>query len=128
VVWKRDYTATNSLGNNAGYDNSLAAYDFQRLGWRFTALVCADTPASDPFLPCSNDMATIDILFANLANSVAKFNSLAYQSPPPVTEKQVRSRMIFNTSLYGMSKDGHAFTQSLTDAERWAILEYVKTL
>lgn len=127
-LWKRLYTPTNDRGNNAGYDNSLASYDFQRLGWKFAALTCANTSSSDPFLPCSNDMATIDILFANISNAIAKFNSLAYQSPPPVTEKQVRSRMIFNTHLYGMGNQGHTFTQSLTDAERWAILEYLKTL
>jgi mono/diheme cytochrome c family protein len=128
AVWRRVYTARNSLGNNAGYERAFAAYDFQKLGWKYTALTCQNTTSSDPFLPCSNDMATIDILFANIANAIGKFNSLAYQSPPPITEKQIRSRMIFNSNLYGMSNAGHDFTQSLTDAERWAILEYLKTL
>ncbi len=128
ALWKRVYTGANDRGNNAGYDRSLASYDFQKLGWRYTTLACSNATGTDPFLPCTNDMATIDILFANIANAVAKFNSLAYQSPPPITEKQVRSRMIFNSQLYGMSNQGHDFTQSLTDAERWALLEYMKTL
>jgi mono/diheme cytochrome c family protein len=128
AIWKRQYTGANSLGTNAGYDASLASYDFQKLGWRYTALQCSDSPFTDPFLPCTNEMATIDILFANLANKVAEFNSLAYQSPPPITNKQIKSRMIFNSHLYGMGNEGHAFTESLTDAERWAILEYMKTL
>ncbi len=29
AVWKRQYTAANSLGTNAGYDASLASYDFR---------------------------------------------------------------------------------------------------
>jgi hypothetical protein len=36
--------------------------------------------------------------------------------------------MIFNSHLYGMGNGGHDFTQSLTDSERWAIIEYIKTL
>jgi hypothetical protein len=43
-----------------------------------TALSCADTPSNDPFIPCSQDMATSDILFANFANLAANYNSLAY--------------------------------------------------
>ncbi|EYF07498.1 rubber dioxygenase RoxA [Chondromyces apiculatus] len=127
-VWKRRYTAANILGTNAGYDASLSSYDFQKLGWKYTAMQCRDTPLSNPFLPCSNEMATVDVLFANLANKAAEFNSLAYQSPPPITDKQIKSRMIFNSHLYGNGNEGHEFTQSLTDAERWAILEYMKTL
>jgi hypothetical protein len=128
AVWKRQYTAANNLGTNAGYDASLASYDFQKLGWKYTALQCADQPANSLFLPCTEDMATVDILFANVANKVAQYSSLAYQSPPPITNKQIKSRMVFNTYLYGQGNQGHEFTQFLTDAERYAILEYMKTL
>ena len=89
---------------------------------------CSNWTLTDPFLPCSEDMVTIDILFANLANKAAEFNSLAYQSPPPITNKQIRSRMIYNSHLYGNGNQGHEFTQSLTDSERYAIIEYLKTL
>ncbi|RKH14567.1 hypothetical protein D7V97_02770 [Corallococcus sp. CA053C] len=128
AVWKRKQTAPNVLGTNAGYDMSYSAYDFAKLGWSVTPLACANTPANDPFIPCTQDMATPDVLFANIANLVANYNSLAYQSPPPITQKQIRSRMVFNSYLYGMGNGGHDFTQSLTDTERWAVIEYVKTL
>jgi hypothetical protein len=36
--------------------------------------------------------------------------------------------MVFNSHLYGMGNYGHEFTQSLADDERWALLEYMKTL
>jgi hypothetical protein len=127
-VWKRQQTSANVLGTNAGYDTSYAAYDFTKLGWKATPLACGNNVANDPFLPCSQNMATIDILFANFANVAANHNSLAYQSPPPITQKQIRSRMIFNSYLYGLGNQGHDFTQSLTDTERWAIIEYLKTL
>lgn len=127
-VWRRWQTDANSIGTNAGYDASLASYDFERLGWRYEALACEDNAGNDPFLPCSSEMATVDVLFANIANKVAEHNSLAYQSPPPITNKQIRSRMIFNSHLYGMGNGGHEFTKSLTDSERRAIIEYLKTL
>jgi hypothetical protein len=82
-----------------------------------------------PYLPCSNDgMTTADMFFASMANVVAAGNSLAYQSPPPVTDKQIQSRMVYNSYLYSQGNGGHTFTQSLTDEERWAILEYLRTL
>ncbi|NMO19166.1 hypothetical protein HPC49_41810 [Pyxidicoccus fallax] len=127
-VWKRQQSAPNNLGTNAGYDASYASYDFAKLGWKVTPLACGDEPRNDPFIPCSHEMATPDVIFANIANLVANHNSLAYQSPPPITQKQIRSRMIFNSHLYGMGNEGHDFTQSLTDTERWAIMEYMKTL
>ncbi|WP_317933274.1 hypothetical protein [Halioxenophilus sp. WMMB6] len=127
-VWKRRQTDAGIYGKNRGYDYSFAAFDFTKLGWKYESLACSNNIFTSPFLPCTNDMATADIVFANVANKVAEFNSLAYQSPPPITDKQIKSRMIFNTYLYGNGNRGHEFTQSLTDAERMAILEYLKTL
>ncbi len=127
-IWKRNYTAAGIFGKNQGYDASYSSYDWTKLGWKYTVVACNNNTLTDPFLPCSPDMATSDIVFASIANAVATQNSLAYQSPPPITDKQIRSRMIFNSYQYGESNAGHEFTQSLTDAERLAILEYLKTL
>jgi exo-cleaving rubber dioxygenase len=128
AIWKRQYTAAGTFGKNQGYDASYASYDWAKLGWKYTTVACSNNVLTNPFLPCSPQMATEDIVFASIANVVASQNSLAYQSPPPVSDKQIKSRMIFNTYLYGQGKQGHDFTQSLTDAERWALLEYLKTL
>lgn len=128
AVWKRQYSAANALGTNAGYDGSYAAYDWDNLGWKYTALACGNTPTNDPFLPCSDLYATPDVAFANIANLVANQNSLAYQTPPPITQKQIRSRMIFNSYLYSQGIGGHDFTKTLTDPERRALIEYLKTL
>lgn len=127
-IWKRNYTPAGIFGKNQGYDASYASYDFTKLGWKYSTVACSNNVLTNPFLPCSPQMATADIVFASIANAVAGQNSLAYQSPPPVTDKQIKSRMIFNTYLYGQGNGGHDFTKSLTDAERLAILEYMKTL
>ena len=127
-VWKRPYTAAGVFGKNQGYDYSYASYDFQKLGWKYTAVNCSNNIFTSPFLPCTHDMATIDILFSMWDNVAAQYLNLAYQSPPPITDRQIASRMIYNTYLYSNSNAGHDFTQSLTDAERWAIIEYLKTL
>lgn len=129
-IWRRNYTEAGTFGKNKGYDSSFSSYDFDKLGWKYTEEECDsfDWPWLSKFVPCTNDMATIDVLFANMANKVAEFNSLAYQSPPPMTDKQIRSRMRYNSHLYGQGNQGHEFTQSLTDAERIAIIEYLKTL
>jgi mono/diheme cytochrome c family protein len=127
-VWKRVQSTPGWGGKNAGLDYSYNAYDFQKLGWKHTALTCSDSIFTNPFLPCSEHMATIDVLFSMWDNVAAQYLNLAYQSPPPITDKQIASRMIYNTYLYSNSNAGHDFTQSLTDAERWAIIEYLKTL
>jgi hypothetical protein len=127
-VWKRTQTAPGWGGKNAGFDYSYNAYDFQKLGWKHTALACSDSIFTNPFLPCSEHMATIDVLFSMWDNVAAQYLNLAYQSPPPVTDRQIASRMIYNTYLYSNGNAGHDFTQSLTDAERWALIEYLKTL
>ncbi len=128
-IWQRWYTAPGLGGKNRGYDASLASYDFKKLGWRYTELPCNNAASNaTPYLPCSNNMAPLDKFFAALANAWASGNTLIYQSPPPVTEQQIASRMVFNTYLYGQGGGGHDFTQSLSDDERWALLEYLKTL
>ena len=40
----------------------------------------------------------------------------------------MRTIQIYDTTLPGYSKAGHAFGDGLTSAERGAIIEYLKTL
>ncbi|MET0592049.1 MAG: hypothetical protein ABW133_05080, partial [Polyangiaceae bacterium] len=49
-------------------------------------------------------------------------------SQPPLTEADFEKRKIYNTRKYSQSNQGHAFTAVLTDVERRALLEYLKTL
>ncbi|WP_323122922.1 rubber dioxygenase RoxA [Burkholderia alba] len=125
--WKRIYSAAGIGGKNQGYDYSYASYDFQNLGWRYTAVNCTNNQTAIPYVPCDGQ-ATPDQLFSTWNNVAAKYLNLAFQTPPPITDQQIQSRMIYNSNLYGNSNAGHTFTQSLTDTERRALIEYLKTL
>jgi hypothetical protein len=48
--------------------------------------------------------------------------------PPTITNAQIEERKIYNAYMYGQGNGGHAFTSVLTDSERLAIIEYLKTL
>jgi hypothetical protein len=53
---------------------------------------------------------------------------LAYQTMPPFTKKDMEARRIVNTHEFSRGNEGHDFTEVLSDAERYALLEYLKTL
>jgi exo-cleaving rubber dioxygenase len=127
AIWQRNYTAVGAGGANAGYDRSTASYDFQNLGWVYTTLPC-DTTNATPYLPCTNNMSAAEIAWASTANQSAATSTLAFESPPPIGNGSIPARMIYNSYTYSQGNGGHLFTQSLTDAQRLAILEYLKTL
>lgn len=128
-IWRRHYTPAGQGGKNRGYDRSLASYDFDKLGWRYDTLPCKDSLMSVPFLPCSNNLTTPD-MFYQLWNNVAGALSwlLVVKPPPPITDAQIEARMIYNSHLYSQGNGGHKVTAVLTDEERWALIEYLKTL
>jgi hypothetical protein len=133
-VWQRNYTAAGSgflpfsAYQNQGYDSSYASYDFDKLGWKYTSLPCSDSTWTTPFLPCSSGMTTPDMYFASFQNAAAAYFSPAYQTPPVIGDRQIRSRMIMNTGMYSLGNQGHDFSDALTDDERKAVIEYLKTL
>jgi hypothetical protein len=113
-----------------GYDTSLErAFDFEHVGFRYDALACGDNgtqpdvdcdpadPQADPTI-----QAALAILFGNV---VGAWNLLY---PPITSNDQVEERKIYNTHVFAQDNGGHAFTAVLSDAERRAILEYLKTL
>jgi exo-cleaving rubber dioxygenase len=133
-IWQRQYTSAGSgflpfsAYQNQGYDSSYESYDFANLGWKYTALACSNSAGTTPFLPCSNDMTTPDMFYASFQNAAAAYFSPAYQTPPVISPAQIRSRMIMNTYLYSLGNGGHEFTDALSDDERNAVIEYLKTL
>ena len=40
----------------------------------------------------------------------------------------MENRKIMNTHMYSHGNEGHEFTSVLTDEERYALIEYLKTL
>ena len=47
---------------------------------------------------------------------------------PVMSDRQIENRKIYNTGEYSQGNEGHRFTDVLTDIERRAIIEYLKTL
>jgi hypothetical protein len=112
-----------------GYDTNLArAFDFERVGFRYDVLACGD-PGTQVGIDCTEMpgaelpiQAALDLLFANV---VGAWNLLY---PPITSNEQVEERKIYNTHLFAQQNRGHAFAAVLSDAERRAIIEYLKTL
>lgn len=48
--------------------------------------------------------------------------------PPTITRSDIEDRKIYNVYMYGHGNEGHEFNSVLTDNERKAIIEYLKTL
>jgi hypothetical protein len=130
-IWRRRSNAprADQAGQVVmGFDARLEAYDAGHLGWRYDALACGSFAAL-PYLSCNpRDEAgnTLqDVLGLVYGNGGLAWNLL---NVPILTDAQIEQRKIYNTHLYSQSNGGHAFTQVLTDVERRALVEYLKTL
>ncbi|MDR3417892.1 MAG: hypothetical protein P4L83_17095 [Nevskia sp.] len=126
TVWER--LLTQGPGVEHGFDTSLQAYDFTKLGWKYNPVDCKVTV---PGLPCSTepgkfiDLDQVLTMIDKILGSGFLYGDLGY---PLLTRTEIEQRKITNTHEYGKSNAGHQFTQSLTDAERKALIEYLKTL
>jgi hypothetical protein len=116
-----------------GYETDLArAYDPDAMGWKYESLRCG-TLGVTPYLKCDPrdpyDTPLVEswlsILFAN--GSLA-WNFFGTVTAPTLTNAQIEDRKIYNTRMHSQSNSGHEFTDVLTDAERDALIEYLKTL
>ena len=118
-----------------GFDTNLAsAYDAAKLGWRYDTITCQKptifNPFPSPYLACDPDDNPLtawydDVLTGLYDNFILAWNVLF---PPTITNAQIEQRKIYNTYMYGQGNAGHSFNSVLTDAERRAIIEYLKTL
>jgi len=118
-----------------GYDTDLQhALDTQRLGWRYDPVACQTgsilTPMVSPYVSCNPDDAYQDplaqqILSGLYSNILLSWNILF---PPILTNGQMEDRKNFNTRMFAQDNAGHEFNAVLSDAERTAIIEYLKTL
>lgn len=138
-VWRRRSTPTPGGQEGKvvmGFDTSLdRAYDHDKVGWLYTTIECESpsilNPNPSPHLRCDADG-----FFQNLveqattllqSNFILAWNLLY---PPLDTQdlEAVENRKTYNTNMFGQGNQGHEFNDVLTDAERWAIIEYLKTL
>ncbi len=130
-LWRR--VSAPSLQANAvmGFDTSVQrAFDQDRLGWKFETLACGD--GTLPVLDCSpvsDGPSPVQILLDEIyTNVLAGWNVGNLPVFAQWTPEQVENRKIYNTHQFSQGNAGHAFTSVLTDTERRALIEYLKTL
>jgi mono/diheme cytochrome c family protein len=132
LFWRR-MSKPEQPGVVMGYETDLArAYDSATLGWRYDDLPCGSSGVT-PYLECDPAdpyntplvLAWLDILFSH--GSLA-WNYLSPLLAPTFTNAQIEDRKIYNTRMHSQSNSGHEFTDVLTDKERTALIEYLKTL
>ena len=126
TIWRRLSHAPQT-GVVMGFRHDLDAYDAATLGWQYEELACGTN--SIPGLDCnpvSDDGATVqDALGLLWARGGLAWNLL---NLPLFTDAQIEERKVYNTKYYSQSNAGHDFTSVLTEAERAALIEYLKTL
>lgn len=114
-----------------GYDTNLdRAYDEQRMGWDYDVIECGDA-GTTPLLSCSPNgskpaiQRILDLLYGNV---IAAWNLGNLPIFFQLGNQQIENRKVYNTHLFSQGNQGHEFTRVLTDQERRALLEYMKTL
>jgi hypothetical protein len=131
-IWRRVSTPErlDQLGQVVmGYDTNLQrAYDHQKLGWKYDGIACGEA-GTTPYLNCNANEQSADPGFQTLLNILNSTNPyLWYLGVGSSRSQQLEERKIYNTHMYGQGNGGHAFSAVLTDAERRALVEYLKTL
>jgi endo-cleaving rubber dioxygenase len=124
TIWRRQL---ETIGPVTGFDQRLSAYDFDALGWKHEALACTDMPGTE-LMNCSPMRDESPSLTQVVSNLLA---GLGYAGATPVPDpaaNAIEKRLVYDTRTLGNSSAGHEFTAVLTEAERRAILEYLKTL
>jgi endo-cleaving rubber dioxygenase len=136
-IWKRKSKAPrwDQTGRAImGYDTSMAAYDTAKMGWKYDTISCQNpsllNPFPSPYRRCNPDDDLLlqwydEILTALYSNVILAWNVLF---PPTITNSDIEDRKIMNVNMYGHGNGGHTFNSVLTDNERKALIEYLKTL
>lgn len=123
-LWRRKL---QTIGPVTGFDQSLAAYDFQALGWKHDALTCSDIPGTEQ-LNCNPVDDRGPSLPEIVQNALAGLGWLGAVTLTDPAAGSIDKRLVYDTRILGNSNTGHEFTSVLTEQERAAILEYLKTL
>lgn len=135
-IWRRvsaPRPEINAEGNVVmGFDTHLErAFDTEKMGWRYDEIPCVNLPPMvKPGFNCStrdiNDAPPVQSWLQKLYSSVTGVWNIDY--PYIRTLEHIENRKIFNSHRYSQGNEGHAFTAVLTDDERHALIEYLKTL
>lgn len=126
AIWRRPI---KTIGTVKGFDLSLErAYDHERLGWQHDVLSCSDMPGA-MLLNCNPvdpEQPSITQMIEGLLHQTVNWTSIL--GIPDLTPGGIDKRLIFDTRKVGNGNGGHDFSDVLTERERVAIIEYLKTL
>src|SRR3954453_12846350 len=128
ALWTRPRTKPAKSGIVQGLDQTLDAYDFKDLGYKYNVVKCDSPGLKTPFVPCQPNGSPLSTVEGTISKLFGPDMFLANQVPPPMSEADRERRMIYNSNEYSMGKQGHEFTKALDDHEVAALLEYLKTL
>ena len=129
-MWRRQMTPNGiTSGPDRGFEHELdLAYDHANLGWKHDVMSCGADARGVPYFTCQPDMPLPteivwlkDALLGGILWPI-------YGQITPINQEIVEVRKIYNTNLYSKKNIGHEWTKILTDAERRALIEYLKTL
>ncbi|MGJ8669656.1 MAG: putative rubber dioxygenase RoxC [Oceanococcus sp.] len=124
AIWQRP---TQTIDGITGFDQSLTrAYDWDALGWKHTSLSCDEMPGQAEFNcnPIDDQGPSLLQLAENLL--LSNFNWVGLT--PSIDPDTIDKRFIYDTRRLGNGAQGHEFSDALSDRERAAIIEYLKTL
>jgi mono/diheme cytochrome c family protein len=125
-IWQRQLQVE---GEVKGFDQRWAtAYDSQALGWKSTALSCAELPGSslNNCNPVNEPGPSLTQLVQNFLNGALSWSGLV--NIPDLAPGAIDKRLVYDSRILGNGNGGHEFSDVLTEAERKAIIEYLKTL
>ena len=125
-IWRR---MLQTEGPVTGFDQNLdRAYDFERIGWQHDVMTCAEMPGTEAMNcnPVDDQGPSLVQIAQNLMNSTVSWLGLV-TIPDPAADAMDK-RFVYDSRILGNGNGGHAFSDVLTDAERRAVIEYLKTL
>lgn len=129
-VWRRQRTATDVHFNafETRINGTNSGYDWQRLGWKFERIQCGDGGQGIPYYTCEAALDTPTEIQWIADNVLGGLVWPSWVVPPPIGAAGLEDRMIFNTGMYSKKNHGHEWTRALSEGERRALMEYLKTL
>ncbi|SFF26094.1 hypothetical protein SAMN04488120_101242 [Fontimonas thermophila] len=125
-IWRRKLREERGI---KGYDQRISvAYDHVALGWKHDVLQCTDIPGSTlaNCNPVNDQGPSLVQLMQNFLNRTIAWSGLI-TIPDPAPDA-LDKRLVYDTRILGNGNGGHTFSDVLTEQERKAIIEYLKTL
>ncbi|MBD2858882.1 hypothetical protein IB286_07635 [Spongiibacter sp. KMU-158] len=128
-IWKRQSkeARADQVGQVVmGFESDFSkGYNQEKMGWNYEVISC-EIGASIPAYQCDPLGLESQFFLSELYGSL--LGSWNVTNPPTLSNDDIENRKIYNTAMFSQGNGGHVFSDVLTDQERLAIIEYLKTL